>query len=73
MIDLLTFELLIHLCYPNAIPKVAENISILRNFTLFEMHVMGCTNLVFIWYKFLIIWRIARSWALLDGTNIFLI
>ena len=30
---------------------------------------MGFSNLIFIWLKFLTIWRIARSIALLDGIN----
>lgn len=28
---------------------------------------MCVMNLIFLWYKFLCIWRIARGWALLDG------
>lgn len=27
----------------------------------------GIISLVFIWYKFVSIWRIFRTWALLDG------
>ncbi|CAK83650.1 unnamed protein product (macronuclear) [Paramecium tetraurelia] len=66
-LDYLTFELFLHVCYPNAIPKIAGNFKILKTFSVFELHVMGFTNLIFLWYKFLTIWRIARGWALLDG------
>ncbi|CAD8082638.1 unnamed protein product [Paramecium sonneborni] len=67
LIDLLTFEIFLHICYPNALPKIADNQKILKTFSVFEFHIMGFTNLIFLWYKFLTIWRIARGWALLDG------
>ncbi|CAD8107907.1 unnamed protein product [Paramecium sonneborni] len=67
LLDFLTFEVFLHVCYPNAIPKLAQNFHILQNFSAYEFHIMCVMNLIFLWYKFLTIWRIARGWALLDG------
>ncbi|CAD8107450.1 unnamed protein product [Paramecium sonneborni] len=66
-LDFLTFEIFLHVCYPNAIPKMNENLHILQTFSAYEFHIMCVMNLIFLWYKFLTIWRIARGWALLDG------
>ena len=70
LLDFLTFEIFLHVCYPNAIPKLKENFHILENFSAYEFHIMCVMNLIFLWYKFLTIWRIARGWALLDGNFI---
>ena len=67
LVDFVTFQVFIHICYPNAINKVAENIHIWREFSPLDLHIMSCFNMVFLWYKFMTIWRMTRAWALLDG------
>ena len=68
--NLLTFEIFLHLCYSHAIPNLRENIHIWKNFSFLDFHVMSFANLIFLWYKFMVIWRISTAWALLDGNSI---
>ncbi|CAD8176270.1 unnamed protein product [Paramecium pentaurelia] len=70
LLNLLTFEIFLHICYPNAISNIKENNHIWQNLSFYDFHVMSFVNLIFIWYKFMIIWRISRAWALIDGIEV---
>ncbi|CAK83649.1 unnamed protein product (macronuclear) [Paramecium tetraurelia] len=70
VLNLLTFEIFLHICYPNAISNIKENAHIWQSLSFYDFHVMSFVNLIFIWYKFMIIWRISRAWALIDGIEV---
>ena len=67
-------ETLTHFLYCNAITRVRpwermtpEETS--RVFRAFAMASVAFYKLVFIWLKFLVIWRVARLFALVDGVD----
>lgn len=62
-----TFEIFTHLYYCYAVFVVNENFHLIYEFSLRQLAVHSLFALVYIWYKFLTIWRIMRAWALLDG------
>lgn len=38
--------------------------------SLFELWILSLFNLMFIWYKFLVIWRLTRMWSLMMGVDV---
>jgi D-alanyl-lipoteichoic acid acyltransferase DltB (MBOAT superfamily) len=58
---LASFELFQHYC-----PVISLN----SEQSFVQAEVMALFHLVFIWYKFLIIWRVARVWAALCGIEV---
>ena len=64
------FEIFLHLFYVCATSTHPDNTHIWENFSLRHIGMMSFIELVFLWFKFLLIWRIPRSWALLDGIEV---
>ena len=64
---LITFEIFTHLSHSYAILTNPLNSYIVEKADLMLLGSMSLFALIFVWYKFLSIWRVFRSWALLDG------
>lgn len=62
---LLAMEFMLHYMYVNAI----KNAHAWANNTAMELSMIGFWNLMFVWLKLLLPWRIFRLWALLDGVD----
>ncbi|WFC95807.1 glycerol transporter [Malassezia brasiliensis] len=62
---LLAMEFLLHYMYINAI----KNAHAWANHTPMELSMIGFWNLMFVWLKLLLPWRVFRLWALLDGVD----
>lgn len=62
---LLGMEFLLHYMYVNAI----KNTRAWTHNTPMELSMIGFWNLMFMWLKLLLPWRIFRLWALLDGVD----
>ncbi|PKI85478.1 Gup1p [Malassezia vespertilionis] len=62
---LLAMEFILHYMYVNAI----KNSRAWEGSTPMELSMIGFWNLIFVWLKLLIPWRIFRLWALLDGVD----
>ncbi len=59
-----------HVFYANAIATAKENLHIWRDhFETRHLFVLGVLELFFLWFKFMIFWRFARLWALMDGVE----
>jgi hypothetical protein len=67
--NIFVLELFNHITFASALGKVSGNLPRWIHFSPVHCYFMGVSNLIFIWLKFLTIWRIARSIALLDGIN----
>ncbi|GAA5974348.1 hypothetical protein JCM11641_006751 [Rhodosporidiobolus odoratus] len=73
LFSLLTMELLLHSMYPVAIkdatrgPQNGEGWWMLLSPA--EVGMVGFWNLIVVWLKLLLPWRLFRLWALLDGVN----
>ncbi|KAI9721426.1 MAG: glycerol transporter [Chrysothrix sp. TS-e1954] len=66
LVSLLTMEIILHYIYPVAISKSDPDWSA---YTPFQLSMLGYFNLHLIWLKLLLIWRLFRLWALLDGID----
>ncbi|WFD03977.1 glycerol transporter [Malassezia obtusa] len=62
---LLSMEFMLHYMYVNAI----KNARAWSNNTPMELSMIGFWNLIFVWLKLLLPWRLFRLWALLDGVD----
>lgn len=60
-------ELYSHLTFVNALSKFEQNKHHWLKFSIIQCLFMGLLVIFFIWLKFLAIWRLARSFSLLDG------
>jgi len=69
-LNFIGFELFLHLFYVCAISTHSGNIHIWQKFSLHHLGVLSFLELTFLWFKFLMIWRIARAWAFLDGVEV---
>lgn len=58
---MISFELFQHL-YPSMAPR--------EDLSLIDAEIVSLFALVFIWYKFLIIWKTARLWSLVCGVDV---
>lgn len=68
--NIFVLEIYTHSNFASALSKINANRNYWINFTGSECLFMGFLNLIFIWLKFLTIWRLARAAALIDG-NLF--
>lgn len=64
------FQIFLHIFYVCAISTNPANTHLWQKFSLKELGIMSFLELLFLWFKFLLIWRIPRSWALLDGIEV---
>ncbi|KAI3624093.1 GUP1 [Malassezia furfur] len=62
---LLAMEFVLHYMYVNAI----KNAHAWADNTPMELSMIGFWNLMFVWLKLLLPWRVFRLWALLDGVD----
>jgi D-alanyl-lipoteichoic acid acyltransferase DltB (MBOAT superfamily) len=67
VIILITLEVYNHLIYPHAFLTNSRNEWMFHDFENHVLTMMLYQNLVFIWLKFIFIWRSARFFALLDN------
>jgi D-alanyl-lipoteichoic acid acyltransferase DltB (MBOAT superfamily) len=67
---LLSFEIFTYFSHSYALMTNPANADIISKVDLMVLGNMGCWCLYFIWYKFLSIWRIFRTVALLDGFEV---
>jgi D-alanyl-lipoteichoic acid acyltransferase DltB (MBOAT superfamily) len=63
----ISFELFNHSIYVNAYLTLYQNKFIWQNFDYYAYSVFCFFLLIFIWFKFTVIWRTTRLWAWLDG------
>ncbi|GAA5821625.1 hypothetical protein JCM11251_000940 [Rhodosporidiobolus azoricus] len=63
---LLTMEILLHSMYPVALKNVDQW---WRDMSAAEVAMIGFWNLVVVWLKLLLPWRLFRLWSLLDGIS----
>lgn len=68
--DYICFEIFLHCFYVCALSTNAANTHIWQKFALKHLGLMSFLELIFLWFKFLLIWRIPRAWALLDGIEV---
>jgi protein-cysteine N-palmitoyltransferase HHAT len=66
---IIVIEMFCHLVYIETISSNPLNEYIWKTFTIKEIAMSSFFKLVFLWLKFVVIWRIARNWALLDGVE----
>lgn len=64
------FQIFLHLYYVCALSTNPANTHLWQKFSLKDLGIMSFLELLFLWWKFLLIWRIPRSWALLDGIEV---
>lgn len=64
------FQIFLHLFYVCAVSTNPANKHLWWNFSLRHLGLMSFLELIFLWFKFLLIWRIPRSWAMLDGIEV---
>jgi len=67
VVDFILFEIWSHLFYVNAIATNSDNENVWKHLSVGWIIWLGLSALIFIWFKFLLIWRFARLWGLLDG------
>lgn len=65
--NILVLEIYTHSNFASALSKINANRKFWINFSGSECLFMGFLNLIFIWLKFLTIWRLARAASLIDG------
>jgi len=64
------FEVFLHTMYAQCISTNPKNAHIWKEkFETRHLLLIGMLELFFLWFKFLVIWRFARLWALLDGVE----
>ena len=66
LVCLLTMEVTLHYIYAVAISKAKPAWEV---YTPFQLSMLGYFNLIVIWLKLLLPWRLARLWALVDGID----
>ncbi|WFD32548.1 glycerol transporter [Malassezia sp. CBS 17886] len=64
-VDILAMEFMLHYMYVNAI----KNARAWDGSSPMELSMIGFWNLMFMWLKLLIPWRVFRLWAALDGVD----
>lgn len=67
LFDFLCFQVFLVLYPVNSIATNPANEHIWRSFNLYQILLLGFSELIFLWFKFLTIWRISRCFAFLDG------
>ena len=68
--DLVLMLLFLHLDYANALcANARRNHDMLRAFNAPELIMLSLSVIFFIWFKFLLIWRFFRLWALAAGVE----
>lgn len=65
-----SFEIYSHSVCSFSLIANKENKELLKDLSLPILGGLGLTALIFVWFKFLIIWRFARCWALFDGVDV---
>lgn len=61
------FELFNRLCPITAFIAFDANVHLWKEYSNFEITLYGWFLLIFIWFKLNLIWKVSRSWALMDG------
>lgn len=66
LLCLLCMELLLHLVYVGAITKAGPDWA---SYTPAQLSLMSFLNIIIIWLKLLLPWRLFRLWSLVDGVD----
>eukprot|EP00386_Alphamonas_edax_P000417 GDKI01001285.1.p1 GENE.GDKI01001285.1~~GDKI01001285.1.p1 ORF type:complete len:575 (+),score=135.99 GDKI01001285.1:57-1781(+) len=65
--ELLFMDIFLHFFHVNAISSNTRNVALWGMLTPTEIGMCAIWTLMFIWLKFLLLWRFFRLWALCDG------